>query len=133
MTAEHVKWSTHLVGAAQLLSELDFHSLTREACRLRAVQEAQESRSLAGLDGPRLTPTTNIMMPDEGMVSAIIGKKVSYQDFGRVLESDEDGRQKGAPLLKKMEIKTYETLQDLCWFYSRHDAFQSMVSGNPLM
>jgi hypothetical protein len=43
-TAEHVKWSTHLVGAAQLLTELDFRSLTREARRLKAAQNADAYR-----------------------------------------------------------------------------------------
>ncbi|KAK7188258.1 C6 finger domain-containing protein [Paraphaeosphaeria sporulosa] len=133
MTAEHVKWSTHLVGAAQLLSELDFPSLTREARRLRAAQEAQESKFLAGLGGADPLPTIDTMMPDEGMVSAIIGKKVSYEDFGRVLEPGEDGQEKRSPLPGKLDIKTFETLQDLQWFYMRHDAFQSMVSGNPLI
>ncbi|KAL5451546.1 hypothetical protein PMIN07_004956 [Paraphaeosphaeria minitans] len=133
MTAEHVKWSTHLVGAAQLLSELDFPSLTREARRLRAAQEAQELRFLADLGSAGSLPTMDTMMPDEGMVSAIIGKKVSYQDFGRVLEPGEDGQEKRSPLPGKLDLKTFETLQDLQWFYMRHDAFQSMVSGNPLI
>jgi hypothetical protein len=44
-TAEHVKWSTHLVGAAQLLTELDFRSLTRETRRLKAEQVAIERGS----------------------------------------------------------------------------------------
>jgi hypothetical protein len=133
MTAEHVKWSTHLVGAAQLLAELDFPSLTREARRLRAAQEAQESRFLADLGRHGSLSTIDTMMPDEGMVSAIIGKKVSYEDFGRVLEPGDDGQEKRSPLPGKLDLKTFETLQDLQWFYMRHDAFQSMVSGNPLM
>jgi hypothetical protein len=133
MTAEHVKWSTHLVGAAQLLAELDFPSLTREARRLRAAQEAQESRFLADLGRHGSLSTIDTMMPDEGMVSAIIGKKVSYEDFGRILEPGDDGQEKRSPLPGKLDLKTFETLQDLQWFYMRHDAFQSMVSGNPLM
>ncbi|KAF2442723.1 hypothetical protein P171DRAFT_48486 [Karstenula rhodostoma CBS 690.94] len=133
MTAEHVKWSTHLVGAAQLLAELDFPSLTREARRLRAAQEAQESGFLADLGSSGPMPMIDTMMPDEGMVSAIIGKKVSYEDFGRVLEPGHDGQEKRSPLPGKLDLKTFETLQDLQWFYMRHDAFQSMVSGNPLI
>ncbi|KAL1598722.1 hypothetical protein SLS60_007863 [Paraconiothyrium brasiliense] len=118
---------------ASLLAELDFPSLTREARRLKAAQEAQESRFLADPGNRGITPLIDTMMPDEGMVSTIIGKKVSYEDFGRVLESGDDGQERRSPLPGKLDIKTFETLQDLQWFYMRHDAFQSMVSGNPLM
>lgn len=133
MTAEHSKWSTHLVGAAQLLAELDFPSLTREARHLKAAQEAQESLFLAHVGQHDPMPTMDTTMPDEGLVSAIVGTKVSYEQFGRVLEHEEDGQEKKSPLLGTLDLKTFETLQDLQWFYMRHDAFQSMVSGNPLM
>ncbi|KAJ4288437.1 hypothetical protein N0V90_011672 [Kalmusia sp. IMI 367209] len=130
MTAEHVKWSTHLVGAAQLLAELDFPSLTREARRLKAAQITQESRFLADLGQFDSPLVENAMMPEEGLVSAIIGKKVSYEDFGRVLEHADNKQEETAG---KLDLRTFETLQDLQWFYFRHDAFQSMVSGNPLI
>ena len=133
MTAEHVKWSTHLVGAAQLLAELDFPSLTREARRLKAAQDAQERGFLAGLGQHDLPPTENMLIPDEGLVSQIMGQKVSYEDFGRILDHGEDGQERRPPLPGKLDLKTFETLQDLQWFYLRNDAFQSMVSGNPLM
>ncbi|KAF2469656.1 uncharacterized protein BDR25DRAFT_46870 [Lindgomyces ingoldianus] len=140
MTAEHVKWSTHLVGAAHLLRELDFRTLTQEARRLKTEQMAQEQQF------PYQNPNMLIdqkqfeqklketaMMPDENLVSTIIGKKVNYDDHSRVFE--ENGKQKGRrnSLPGKLDLRSYETLQDLNWWYMRHDAFQSIVSGNPLI
>ena len=139
-TAEHSKWSTHLVGAAQLITELDFRSLTREARRLRAAQTAQERQF------PYQNPEMLIdqrqfdqrlkdraMMPDESLVSTIIGKKVSYDDFGMILE-DNGARQEVRPTLPgQLDLRSYETLQDLYWYYTRHDMYQSIVSGRPLM
>jgi hypothetical protein len=140
MTAEHAKWSTHLVGAAQLLAELDFRSLTQEARRLRAAQTAQEKMF------PYQNPDMLIdhkqfeqelrrsaMMPDANLVSTIVGKNVDYDDFGRVIEEasrQKDGR-RGPP--EKFDLQNYETLQDLYWWYCRQDTIQSIVSGNPLM
>jgi hypothetical protein len=140
MTAEHVKWSTHLVGAAQLLGELDFRSLTQEARRLKAEQTAQEQ--LFPYQNPDMLIDQrqfeqrlkdSALMPDENLVSTIIGKKVSYDDFGRVFE--EGTKQQGGKgtLPEKPDLRSYETLQDLYWFYCRQDVFQSIVSGNPLM
>jgi hypothetical protein len=138
-TAEHVKWSTHLVGAQRLITELDFRSLTREARRLRAAQTAMERQF------PYQNPEMLIdqrqfdrrlkeraMVPDEGLVSTIVGKKVSYDDFGMVFE-DNGARHDTRPNIPKMDLQGFETLQDLYWSYARHDVYQSIVSGHRLM
>jgi hypothetical protein len=140
MTAEHVKWSTHLVGAAHLLAELDFRTLTQEARHLKAAQTAQEQQF------PYENPDMLIdqkqfeqrlkecaMMPDESMVSTIVGKKVNYDDFGRVFEEGSKQQDRRGSTREKLDLRGYETLQDLYWWYARQDLFQSIVSGNPLM
>jgi hypothetical protein len=139
-TAEHVKWSTHLVGAAQLLTELDFRSLTREARRLKAAQNAEE-RQFPYQNPEMLIDQKDFnrkleeraMMPDPNLVSTIIGKKVNYDDSGMIVEENGVRYEKKTNLSDKLDLQGFETLQDLYWWYARHDAFQSMVSGNPLM
>lgn len=136
-TAEHTKWSTHVGGAAQLLADLDFRSLTQEARRLRAAQTAQEKMF------PYQNPDMLIdqkqfeqdlrrsaTMPDANLVSTIVGKHVDYDDFGRVFEEGSNGR-RGPP--EKFDLQNFETLQDLYWWYCRQDMMQSIISGNPLM
>lgn len=139
-TAEHVKWSTHLVGAAQLVTEFDFRSLTREARRLKAAEIAQERQF------PHQNPEMlidqrsfnkrldeSMLMPDEDLISTIIGKKVSYDDFGLVFEENGEIHDKETRIPTPLDLKSYETLQDLYWWNARHDVLQSIVSGNPLM
>jgi hypothetical protein len=139
-TAEHTKWSTHLVGAAQLLTELDLRSLTREARRLKAAHTAEERQF------PNQNPEMLIdqklfnkrleeraMVPDENLVSTITGRKVKYDDFGMIVEENGARYEKKANLSEKLDLQGFETLQDLYWWYARHDAFQSMISGNSLM
>ncbi|KAF2877370.1 hypothetical protein BDV95DRAFT_601776 [Massariosphaeria phaeospora] len=139
-TAEHVKWSTHLVGAAQLLVELNFRSLTQEARRLKAVQTAQEKQFPYQnpdllIDQRQLDQRlkTGTMMPDEDLVSTIVGNKVSYDDFSRVFEETTGTQEGRSGLPGKLDLRSYETLQDLYWWYSRHDSFQSIISGNRLI
>ena len=133
MTAEHVKWSTHLVGAAQLLLEFDFASLTEEAQRLRVAQEAQERNSFLTFDQCETSPVEHTPIPDEALVSQIMGEKIVYNGYGQILDCKDSRNERKPHLSGKLDLKTFETLQDLQWFYMRHDAFQSMVSGNPLM
>lgn len=138
-TAEHTKWSVHLVGAAQLLTELDFRSLTREARRLKAARDAEERRyphqnSEIILDQDDFQETLQKMdlKPDMNLVSTIIGKQVNYDDFGMIVE-DNGARQDTNTRLSGFDVKSFETLQDLYWWYCRHDMWQSCVSGNSLM
>ena len=132
MTAEHVKWGTHLVGCAQLISELDFARLTQDARRLRASNLRMDDNLFDGMPVYRnksgRESLEESLRPDENIVSTIVGKKISYDDYGRVFETDgRKGREDG------IDLPMFETLQDLYWFYARQDAFQSMISGNPLM
>lgn len=137
-TAEHTKWSTHLVGAAQLLAEFDFRLLTREARRREAARLAEEEQF------PEQNPeivldrrqfSENLrgknLEPDAKMVSAIVGKYVSYDDFGMIIE--DNGARKDQKMAYDFDFEEFKTLQDLYWWYCRHDMWQSCVSGNALM
>lgn len=139
-TAEHTKWSTHLVGAAQLITELDFRSLTREARLLKAVHiaaERQYPHQKSGIIFDHEQFDENLqqmdLRPDESLVSTIIGKSVSYDDFGMIVE--ESSAKQGPKTLQSgdFDMRSFETFQDLHWWYCRHDMWQSCVSGNPLM
>lgn len=135
MTAEHTKWNTHVVGSAQLISELDFSSLTQKARQLRAAKFEEES-SLPHRNPYMLINQQQLgrllkdsaMMPDEGMISTIVGEKVSYDDFGRVFE-ETGKRASNNAIFNDLDLRTYEILQDVFWFYARQDAFQSIISG----
>lgn len=139
-TAEHTKWSTHLVGAARLITELDFRSLTREARRLKAVQTAQDQQFLH--QNPEMVVDRrqyeqrlkeSAMMPDENLVSTIVGKQVSYDDFGAVFEENGAREDTKPNISANLDLNSFETFQDLYWAYARQDSYQSIVSGNPLM
>lgn len=139
-TAEHVKWSTHLVGAAQLLTELDFRSLTREARRLEAAQAAQERQF--PYQNPEMVIDQKCLnqrlkesaiLPDESLVSTIVGREVRYDEFGTIIEENGIRHEKESTLPEKLDLQGFETFQDLCWWYARQDAYQSLISGNRLM
>jgi hypothetical protein len=140
MSAEHVKWGTHLVGSAQLIAELDFPSLTREARRLKAAQIARESNfpyqnpnMLIDQKQFEQSLKESVMFPDEKIIGTIFGQNVSYDDYGQIIEDADTNPRWTHGYHGKLDMRTFETLEDLHWFYLRQDAFQSMVSGNPLV
>jgi len=73
------------------------------------------------------------MMPDERLVSTIVGKSVKYDEFGMVFESNGTKQETKSNLPETLTSRSFETLQDLYWSYARHDVFQSIISGNPLI
>lgn len=73
------------------------------------------------------------LKPDENLVSTIIGKQVSYDDFGMVVEDNGARQDAKTNLPGNFDMRSFETFQDLYWWYCRHDMWQSCVSGNPLM
>ncbi|UPX20907.1 uncharacterized protein EKO05_0011119 [Ascochyta rabiei] len=126
-TAEHTKWSTHLVGAAQLLAEINFRSLTCENRRLKAAQAAEGRQFFS----QRLLDSD--LEPDEHLVSTILGKQVSYIDSGIIVEDNGARQDTESKLPGNPDMRRFEVLQDLYWWYCRHDMWQSCVSGNPLI
>ncbi|KAH7382487.1 hypothetical protein DE146DRAFT_681522 [Phaeosphaeria sp. MPI-PUGE-AT-0046c] len=136
-TAEHLKWSTHLVGAAQLLIELDFRALSQEARRCKASQLAEERQASYQqpeifVDQKRLSQAfiERSLAPDADVVSTITGNAVDYDDFGFEREQYRTKHERKTNIPEKLDLQTFDTLQDLYWWYIRHDAFQSMVTGN---
>ncbi|KAL6710947.1 hypothetical protein ACN47E_006822 [Coniothyrium glycines] len=138
--AEHSSWSRHLAGAAQLITELDFPSLTREARRIQAAQNVEERQN--PYQNPEILNhqkeflqkmRDTVETVDETLVSTIVGKKVDYDDFGRVMEENGQTCDTTAGAAGKLNLQSYATLQDLFWQYARQDAYQSIISGNPLI
>ncbi|KAL1386329.1 hypothetical protein HDK64DRAFT_138118 [Phyllosticta capitalensis] len=127
MLAEHVKWSSHLMGAKQLMVELDFAGMTKLWCKQKAEEEATERQFAYDDPGLIMNPESDQSsdLPDERVVSALVGRQVRYEDHGQVYE--EHAR------VPAMDLTHYETYQDLWWWYFRHDAFQAVISGNQLL
>ena len=72
-------------------------------------------------------------MPDQSLVSTIVGKKVNYDDFGMVFEDNGARHDARQSIPAKLDLQSFETLQDIYWSYARHDVYQSIVSGHRLM
>ncbi|KAL1638947.1 hypothetical protein SLS58_008405 [Diplodia intermedia] len=134
MTADHVKWTSHLLGAKQLFVEIDYAGMTKAWRKKKAEEDAFE-RNFAyenpglTMQQPRYLNKEPSNLPDERVVSVLTGHQVRYDEFGKVF--DDQGRNGGkAP---EPDLTHYETYQDLWWWFVRHDGFQSAISGNGLL
>lgn len=131
MTADHMKWNTHLMGAKQLFIETDFAGMTRQYRQLKrekmARDQSQRRRNSISAyfnDQDELQSTFNDV--DEAMISTFVGHEVRYEGYGYVetLESK---------IPPPLDLSNFEILKDLFWWYCKQDAYQSIVSGNPLL
>ncbi|KAH7314149.1 hypothetical protein BKA65DRAFT_571361, partial [Rhexocercosporidium sp. MPI-PUGE-AT-0058] len=137
-SADHQKWSNHLLGAKQLVKEIDFAGMTRYIKRKKARkrQEALERNQYShehGLeydfdDQSHLQASDEV---DEDIVGTLMGRKVSYDEYGQIID---DGRNAGMweKEYTDRDLEIYETQRDLFWWYCKQDAYQSILGGGKL-
>ncbi|GKZ34849.1 hypothetical protein AbraIFM66950_005246 [Aspergillus brasiliensis] len=143
MGADHSKWNSHVAGSAQLVREIDFAGMTRSlrAQRRRAWTQQQQtgpsslsvaeplfSVNTGSEDDPFAEKERNI---NENLIGTLIGRAVSYDEFGRV----DDGQASARPErhFTRKDIENFRIQCDLYWWYLQQDVIQSIISGGPLL
>jgi hypothetical protein len=132
MTADHMKWNTHLAGAKQLFVETDFAEMTRQYRQLKrdrmARDQAQLRRNSISAVFNREEDAQNVFNDvDEAMISTFVGREIRYESHRGYVETAQ------TKIPEELDLSNFETLKDLFWWYCKQDAFQSIVSGNPLL
>jgi hypothetical protein len=143
MTAEHSKWSSHLLGAKQLVMEIDFAGMTRRIRALREeIQQKKRRHQLSSIIGmgygqPEfVSPEIDDLLPDKefevdgDLVSLITGYSVQYDRHGSIMEGVSSESMNS---LTTKDLETYKIQSDLFWWFAKQDCFQAMVSGNRLL
>ncbi len=144
MSADHQKWSNHLLGAKQLLKEIDFAGMTRYLRNRRLQQRQARHRNLYHHDMAFGIAESHYREQEESMetlhdddvneslVGMIMGKKLRYDQYGQVLD-DVSAAGSQHKTYTQRELEIYENQRDLFWWYCKQDAFQSILSGNRLL
>lgn len=140
VAADHTKWNSHLVGAAQLIKEIDFPRKSRD---LRAQRRRiSEQRRQMGWSDPSMSFYTfgsevseddpfaeKESSIDEGLISTIVGRAVNFDEFGHV----EDGHTSIPTHFSRKDIENFRIQCDLYWWFNKQDLFHSLVSGEKLL
>jgi hypothetical protein len=132
MTADHMKWNTHLAGAKQLFVETNFSGMTRRYRQLKrekmAHDQAQLRRNSISAYFNREEDLPNQFNDvDEAMISNFVGREVRYEGQQGHIETAH------TKIPQELDLSNFETLKDLFWWYCKQDSYQSIVSGNPLL
>lgn len=138
-SADHQKWSNHLLGARQLVREIDFVGMTRFIKRRKAQQRNEEARRYqqSFFDGEnsafdyngRFSPQAEEV--DENLVGMLMGKKVRYDQYGQIIE-DFVSMKDWNKTYTERDLEIYETQRDLFWWYCKQDVYQSILGGGKL-
>ncbi|KAH9829067.1 Fungal specific transcription factor domain [Teratosphaeria destructans] len=132
MTADHMKWNTHLSGTSRLFIETDFARMTQQYRQSKqdrvARQQVGRRRRSDSFSAYSVRDELLDQIPDidERIVSELVGREVRYGDHGQVETS-------ASCLPAELDLSKFEMLKDLYWWYCKQDVYQSIVSGNPLL
>ncbi len=138
-SADHQKWSNHILGAKQLVKEIDFGGMTRHIKNKKArqhqeehlrYQQAQAQGDGYGLDD-RAWFQSNPDEVDENIVSMLMGKKLFYDRYGQIIDDSNSGNPNTE--YSERDLETYETQRDLFWWYCKQDVYQSILGGGRLL
>jgi hypothetical protein len=145
ISADHSKWCDHLLGAHQLVKQIDFAGITRYLKTKKAYMEKFPPQNLNyGSDMFSDTPViygddrmedSEFSMNDEvdeNLVGIIMGKQIRYAEYGEIIE-DPDAAYMGNKKYTPRELELFDTQQDLFWWYTKQDVFQSILSQNKLL
>lgn len=142
MSAEHQKWSDHLLGASQLIRQVEFWKVANyikarktEKRRLQA-QLYHHELHIESTSLPYDNDTDDYIDPveedvDEDFIGLITGEEVAHDQRGRAFDDMTNDFPDGAHYTKQ-DIANYETQRDLFWWYCKQDVYQSFLSGNKL-
>ncbi|EMC93489.1 hypothetical protein BAUCODRAFT_243073 [Baudoinia panamericana UAMH 10762] len=132
MTADHLKWNTHLAGTRQLFVETDFVSMTRKLRSMQVDHLARQPTSMGRRGSECFSAVSpdglleQIPVIDENVVSTLVGKEVRWSEHGHVMTPQ-------SALPQELDLGRFEVLKDLYWWYCKQDAYQSLISGNELL
>jgi hypothetical protein len=138
-SADHQKWSNHILGAKQLVKEIDFAGMTRYIKTRKGKQRQEDHLRYQQAHAPgggyelddRARFQPNVDEVDENIVSMLMGKKLFYDRYGQIIDDNDSGD----PIKEYSErdLETYETQRDLFWWYCKQDVYQSILGGGRLL
>lgn len=137
MTAAHVSWSTLLVGAKQLISEVDFIGTTRRlrAWKIKRAMEIKHSHveyalAYGSIKGPSLPQDAYLggfEDVDMGLLATFCGAPIPYAEYGA------QNHDQPNETFTESQLRDCEVLQDLYWWYCRQDMIHALISGDDLL
>lgn len=121
MTAEHARWSTHVIGAKQLILEVDYRKMARQFWSM-----VQKDDYLTTRNDSRSAPASSW---DISLIQKIMGMTPSYAH----LDLHHKQYSPGAEEPMEEDSAKMMQFQDLFFWYLRMDIVRSTVSGEPLL
>lgn len=137
MSADPQKWINHLLGASQLVQEIDFESITshlknRKAQRNRSHQyqgsrhQGRDMMAYHGFDNSHRGQS--IGEPHDGMDESLLQNIMGERHW-----RTPPGNISAGKTYTAHDVEVYEIQRDLFWWYCRQDVYQSFIGGGKLL
>lgn len=143
-TAEHNKWNSHLVGAKQLIMDIDFVGKTNRINAFKGTLHLGRSKSFANSYVNALTTPYAQQYKyydfseseeglDDNLLNAIMGWAARHSGDGLFAVRRTASTPHSTKPVTQKEIDDFEAQCDLFWWYAKQDMYQSIISGNRLL
>lgn len=134
-SADHQKWSNHLLGAKQLIREIDFVSMAGHVKRKKAQQRRGEletrnrgqwnNNTSANNHGEQYPPL-DLDEADEILISKLMGRNAHNQHRP---STDMPSQPTWNSHYSQGDVETYETQRDLFWWYCKQDVSKTLPNA----
>jgi hypothetical protein len=129
----HNKWCDHLYGARILFSEMQLRDMSKRCLAAKASKDRLAARAAMikmGLctAGAALPKDPNEL--DFGLLSTISGYHLNASDY---CLTDEKLLSMDHSQITERDLRDYENLRDLFWWYCKMDVYQGILGGTPLL
>lgn len=129
----HNKWCDHLYGARILFSEMQLRDMSKRCLAAKASKDRLAARAAMikmGLctAGAALPKDPNEL--DFGLLSTISGYHLDASDY---YLTDEQLLSMDHSQITERDLRDYENLRDLFWWYCKMDVYQGILGGTPLL
>jgi len=145
-TAEHNKWNSHLSGARELVTDIDFAGMAKRIENQRCRQEEVEANRSYQLHNGHSNgyhqpyargevedfPAREDRQLNENLISTLMGYRLRYNQYGQIIDENDPAPASDSPPTAQ-DIENFEIQCDLFWWYAKQDVYQSIVSGNRLL
>ncbi|KAK2613737.1 hypothetical protein N8I77_000628 [Diaporthe amygdali] len=131
-SSNHEKWCTHMLGARQLIKETPYREMSRQILALhqkkrRRFAKTQAQNQYGTFFQHMNSPNHEVADIDLGLVSRLTGRPVNFVD-----DSNESAANSKTRQCTNRDIKSYELMMDLYWWFCKMDVYQSTLGASKL-
>lgn len=127
---DHNTWCNHLYGARILLAEMQLRDMSKRCLPAKALKDRYATMRKMGLYDFGMPIPKDLDELDFKLLSTITGYHIQATDY--CLTEDQVFSMDHSRTTDR-DLRDYDNLRDLFWWYCKMDVYQGILGGTPLL